>query len=85
MKESKIKCEACSICGEVYTEEKLVELDGKRICPECLASETRICSHCGERIWSMDNSGTLSMTLCSAYYISLLHFAKTSTFYKHHL
>lgn len=68
MKESKKKCESCSICGEVYTEDKLVELDGKRICPECLASETRICSHCGERIWSVDNQGTLSMPLCQECY-----------------
>ena len=41
MKESKTKCAACSICGVVYEENKLVELDGKKMCHECLSSETR--------------------------------------------
>ncbi len=68
MKESKKKCEACSICGEVYEEDRLKELDGKRICPECFSRETIVCSHCGDRIWSVDNSGTLSMPLCSNCY-----------------
>ena len=35
MKESKHKCKACSFCGVVYTEDKLVELDGKKMCSEC--------------------------------------------------
>ena len=64
MEENKTKCEACSFCDEVYMEEKLVELDGKRLCPDCLSRETIVCSHCGERIWSVDNQGTLSMPLC---------------------
>ena len=68
MKESKTKNEACSFCGEVYAEEILTVLDGKKICPECLARETIVCSHCGERIWSVDNQGTLSMPLCSNCY-----------------
>ena len=68
MKESKPKCEVCSICGEVFTDDKLVELDGKRLCPECLSRETIVCSHCGERIWSVDNQGTLNMPLCQECY-----------------
>jgi len=68
MKESKHKCETCSLCGEVYTDDKLTELDGKRLCPECLSRETIVCSHCGERIWSVDNQGTLNMPLCQECY-----------------
>jgi len=68
MEENKAKCETCFFCGQVYKENDLVELDGKRICPECLASETRICSHCGERIWNVNNQGTLSMPLCQECY-----------------
>jgi len=68
MKESKQKCEACSICGEVFTDDKLTELDGKRLCSECLSRETIVCSHCGERIWSVDNQGTLNMPLCQECY-----------------
>ena len=64
MKESETKCEACGFCGEVYTEDKLVELAGKNIFPECLSRETIVCSHCGKRIWSVYNQETLSMPLC---------------------
>lgn len=38
MKESKTKCEACSLCGEVYDENQLVEFKGKKICHECLGT-----------------------------------------------
>ena len=44
MEENKTKCEACSFCGEVYPEYKLAELDGKRLCSECLSRETIVCS-----------------------------------------
>ena len=47
MKESKTKSEACSLCGEVYDENELVEFEGKKVCPECLSRETIVCSHCG--------------------------------------
>ena len=68
MEEKKKSSAACFFCGEVYREENLTELDGKKICPVCLSSETIICSHCGERIWSVDNQGTLSMPLCQECY-----------------
>ena len=68
MKESKTKCEPCSICGVVHEIEKLVEFDGKKLCFECLARDTLICSHCGERIWFIDNSGTVNMPLCRDCY-----------------
>ena len=55
MKESKTKCETCSLCDEVYPEDKLTKLDGKHLCLECLSRETRVCSHCGEWIQSVDN------------------------------
>ena len=64
MKEKKKVSFACFFCGEVCREEHLTDLDGKKMCPHCLTSETVICSHCGERIWSVDNQGTLSMPLC---------------------
>ena len=68
MKESKIKCEACSLCGEVYDENELVEFEGKKICPECFAREIIVCSHCGKWIWSEYNQGTLSTPLCQDCY-----------------
>ena len=68
MKETKTKSEPCSICGVVHKSEELVELDGKKLCPECLARETLVCSHCWERIWNVDNCGTLSMPLCQNCY-----------------
>ena len=68
MKEKKTKSEACSICGAVHAENELTEFARKKICPECLSRETILCSHCGERIWNMDNSGTLGMPLCSDCY-----------------
>ena len=68
MKESKPKCETCSICGVVHDENKLFEFGGKKLCSACLELETVLCSHCGERIWCMDNQGTLSMPLCHDCY-----------------
>lgn len=66
--------ERCSICGEPHTEEQMTEFDGKPVCQICLARETVQCSQCGNRIWSVDNQGTISMPLCANcyenYYIS---------------
>ena len=68
MKESKPKFETCSICGVLHEENKLFEFCGKKLCLECSSRETVLCSHCGERIWSVDNQGTLSMPLCQECY-----------------
>ena len=62
------KSKFCSICGVVHPTEDLTEFGGKRLCPECLSRETIVCSHCGERIWSEYNQGTLSMPLCNDCY-----------------
>ena len=69
MKETKTKSEPCRICEVVHKSEELVEIDGKKLCPECLARETLVCSHCLERIWNVDNAGTLSMPLCQNCYV----------------
>lgn len=58
----------CESCGEAYPLEQLIEFEGERYCPSCLSSETVICSHCGERIWNIDNSGTNDMPLCQSCY-----------------
>ncbi|MBR6509448.1 MAG: amidoligase family protein [Clostridia bacterium] len=68
MKESKTKCESCSICGSVHTEDLLTKFEGEQLCPECLARETLVCSCCGKRIWFVNNSGTFSLPLCSSCY-----------------
>lgn len=68
MEKSKIERKPCSICGVVHEENKLFEFGGKKLCPSCLSRETIVCSHCGERIWSVDNHGTMSMPLCKDCY-----------------
>ena len=68
MEKSKIERKPCSICGVVHTEDDLFEFAGKQLCLNCLERETVLCSHCGERIWSVDNQGTISMPLCSECY-----------------
>lgn len=68
MKESKNKGIPCYVCGAVHTEDKMTRFDGKELCLECFSRETIVCSHCGERIWSVDNQGTLSMPLCTDCY-----------------
>lgn len=60
--------ERCSVCGEPHTEEQMTEFDGKLMCQSCLARKTVQCYHCGERIWSVDNQGTISMPLCTNCY-----------------
>ena len=59
--------EHCSVCDAAYPPEQLVEFDGQLLCPECLASETVICSHCGDRIWRRRNVGT-NIPLCERCY-----------------
>lgn len=65
------KSRPCSNCGAVYPMDDLTDFEGRHLCPECLSRETIICSDCGERIWNVDNQGTLSMPLCQDCYDEL--------------
>lgn len=58
----------CSVCGEEYGREDLIEFDGDLLCSDCLDNETTVCSRCGERIWTNDNEGDDQMPLCSRCY-----------------
>ena len=64
MKEEKL----CSVCSAVFPEEQLVGFAGEWLCPDCLERETRICYHCGNRIWNDDNAGSSSVPLCQSCY-----------------
>ncbi len=66
MKE-KVKKE-CSVCHQKFDEDQLVEFEGRVMCPECLAAQTVVCYHCGQRIWNDDNYGNNGIPLCDGCY-----------------
>lgn len=55
----------CTFCDNPHPEEDLLLLDGKYLCPDCLAQHTILCSECGTRIWIEDNDGTGDQPLCT--------------------
>lgn len=58
----------CSVCGSLYEEDDLIELDGSMICCECLDQETAVCEHCGQRILLSDAAGDADTILCQHCY-----------------
>lgn len=60
--------ETCSICGEPYPLDQLIEFDGQLLCSSCLGIETMICTCCGHRIWNDDSAGDGRTPLCQSCY-----------------
>ena len=54
----------CELCGTLCDPVSLTGFSGQWLCPSCLENETRICSHCDERIWADDDFGDSSRSLC---------------------
>ena len=63
-----MKTSTCSNCHNEFAAELLTEFGHQRLCPDCLARNTVICSHCGDRIWDDDNAGTGDTPLCQHCY-----------------
>ena len=55
----------CSMCGREHPAAAMVCFEGHTLCPDCLRRHTRICDHCGDRIWLSDDQGEDALTLCS--------------------
>ncbi len=58
----------CNRCGCEITEDTAHYFEGDYFCEECFDESTTVCTHCGERVWSEDNAGTMSMPLCDRCY-----------------
>lgn len=58
----------CSMCNAAYPPEQLTAFDGEQLCTLCLATETVVCSHCGERIWNSENANAGNTPLCRTCY-----------------
>ena len=54
----------CSICGAEYPTDRRTQVDGRELCPSCLAEHTTLCRVCGERILWENNAGTEMHPLC---------------------
>jgi hypothetical protein len=68
MKTSEEEQFTCSNCGCLFPAEDSVYFDDQELCQDCLEELTRICSHCGERIWNASNCGDSSIVLCQRCY-----------------
>ena len=55
----------CSVCATEHPAAAMTHFDGHTLCPDCLRGRTRICDHCGDRIWRSDDQGEDALTLCA--------------------
>ena len=54
----------CSMCGTEHPTVNMTCFGDHNLCPDCLRRHTRICDHCGDRIWLSDDRGEDALTLC---------------------
>lgn len=54
----------CSICGMEHPASLRTYFNNNEFCVRCVETEFTHCSHCGQRIWRADNSGTRDTPLC---------------------
>lgn len=55
----------CSMCGTEHPATDMTWFGDHNLCPDCLRRHTRICDHCGDRIWLSDDHGEDALTLCA--------------------
>ena len=58
----------CAFCEQEIEEAEAFVFDGEIICDDCRDNETKICDHCGKRIWKENAEGSEDITLCSNCY-----------------
>lgn len=64
----KTEMNICDLCYGKYPAERLTEVGGQVLCPDCLEEHTVVCRECEERILREDNAGTDNLPLCQDCY-----------------
>lgn len=56
---------SCSCCGEYVPEEMIEEIDGDKLCPQCMSTKTGRCHFCGKLTVLKDEDTAITCTECS--------------------